>query len=137
MNVDEVNDEFNTTTQDETIEHDKSPVSTNGRLIGILVVGSLLIKRGGTITEVTCPKYNITNVASGQTYVSGPVNKACSDTCVMFGEPIYNDDGTVSIEICDNKVLKFDKLFDLRGTLRGIDLSTASPNEVIDYIRSL
>ena len=110
-----------------------SEAAPNGMFYGVLVLGALLIKRGSRFVQVTCPKQisDSSPVQQGMWSVSNP--KPCSDNCVMFNEPIFHNDGTAEITICD-KTLKFNKLIDLRGGLEGINITTGSREEIVQWL---
>ena len=128
LDIKESTAEINEGTLEPTMDH-----TSNGMLYGVLVLGALLVKRGGRFVQVTCPKQisDSAPVQQGMWSVSNP--KICSDHCVMFGEPIYNNDGTAEITICD-KTLKFNKLIDLRGGLDDINIATATREEIIQWL---
>lgn len=117
---------------DDALEPTIEPTS-NGKLYGVLVMGALLVKRGCRFVQVTCPKQisDSAPVQQGMWSVSNP--KICSDSCVMFSEPRYNNDGTAEIDICD-KTLVFNKLIDLRGNLNDINIATATHEEIIQWL---
>lgn len=92
--------------------------SVEYNLVGVMLTNGLLIRRGGDWKPIRCwqlPHISTIPHETGYTYTKAHMVD-CSDNCVMFGEPVVNEDGTAELTICNNRVLKFRKLFDMRGS---------------------
>ena len=103
-------------------------------LIGVLLTNGLLIKRGGDFTTVKCPHINAgreERTAAGMwSYYNNP---CCGGECVMFGEPIVDEQGVYTLEICNGKVLKFKRLIDLRGSI-DLNIDSSTNDEIVKYL---
>jgi hypothetical protein len=87
-------------------------------LVGVLLTNGLMIKRGAKWTTAICAcpsSVNLPPPVMGGWASSTTNTKYCSGECVMFGEPVFNEDGSAEITICGGKTLVFRKLFDMRG----------------------
>lgn len=105
-------------------------------LVGVLLKNALLLQRGADFVTAKCPcmqsKQHQSTPAGMWSYQT---ISCCGGECVMFGEPVKQDDGTITIKICGDDVLKFKRLVDLRGSKpTDIDFLKASDEDVAQWL---
>lgn len=106
-------------------------------LVGVMLTNGLLIRRGCDWRPVRCwqlPHISTIPSETGYTYTKAHMMD-CSDNCVMFGEPVVNEDGTTELTICNNRVLKFRKLFDMRGSDDIEKLVSMTDGELLESLK--
>lgn len=112
-------------------------------LVGVLLTNGILVRRGASWASLKCykasticPPIDKSHLGWMSTTVTVQ-NPSCQGECVMFGEPIYNEDGTAELTICDDKTLQFKKLFDMRGVSDIEKISKFTEDELIEDLKNV
>ena len=118
-------------------------MSNRSNMVGVLLTNGILVKRGARWVSLKCckatticPPIDKSHLGWMSTTVTVQ-NPGCQGECVMFGEPIYNEDGIAELSICDGRTLQFKKLFDMRGVGDIEKISKFTVDELLEDLKNV